>query len=56
MKVVFELPDAVEAAGYSKASLALMDGAKAQRELGWKSHFDLKQGIRSTLTLLAELQ
>ena len=56
VKVVFELPDAVEAAGYSKASLALMDGAKAQRELGWKSHFDLEQGIRSTLSLLSELQ
>ena len=51
VKVVFDLPDAQEAAGYSKATLALMDGAKA-RELGWNACFNIDTGIFATMNQL----
>ena len=50
-KVVFELPDAVEAAGYSKATKALLDGSKL-KELGWRMQFDMKTGLEHTLEIL----
>ena len=50
-KVVFDLPDEVEAAGFSKASKARLDGSKL-RALGWKAHYSLKQGIGRTLECL----
>lgn len=50
-KVVFDLPDAQEAAGYSKVSLALMDGSKAM-SLGWKPSYSLGSGIQQTLNVL----
>ena len=50
-KVVFDLPDAVEAAGFSKATKARLDGSKL-RALGWKAHYSLKQGIGRTLECL----
>jgi hypothetical protein len=51
--VVFEAPDAVEQAGYSKATKARLDSAKLQR-LGWKAQFDIRTGSRHTLTILKE--
>ena len=51
VKVVFDLPDAAEAAGYSKATLALMDGSKAHA-LGWHPIYDIQSGIASTMCLL----
>ena len=51
VKVVFDLPDAAEAAGYSKATLALMDGSKAHA-LGWHPIYDIHSGIASTMCLL----
>lgn len=51
VKVVFDLPDAAEAAGYSKATLALMDGSKAHA-LGWHPIYDIQNGIASTMYLL----
>lgn len=53
-KVIFDLPDAQEAAGYSKASLALMDGSKA-KTLGWNPQFCLSDGINQTLAVMKEL-
>ncbi len=53
-KVVFEIPDAVEAAGYSKATKARLDGSKLA-ELGWKSHYDIRQGIERTIKILSAL-
>lgn len=53
-KVIFDLPDAQEAAGYSKANLALMDGFKA-RKLGWIPLYNLNEGIEQTLMVLREL-
>lgn len=52
-KVVFELPDAVEAAGYSKATKALLD-AKKLRALGWSAAYDMKKGLTRTVDILRE--
>ena len=52
-KVVFELPDAVEAAGFSKATVARLDGAKL-RALGWRARFGIEEGLRRTLAILRE--
>ena len=50
-KVVFELPDEVEAAGYSKATKARLDGTKL-RNLGWKPQYDIRSGIERTISIL----
>ena len=50
-KVVFDLPDAVEAAGYSKATKARLDGAKL-RALGWSPRFDMKTGLEHTIEIM----
>lgn len=53
-KVVFEKPDAVEAAGYSKATKARLDSTKLQK-LGWKAEYDIQTGIVRTLTIMKTL-
>ena len=50
-KVVFEIPDATEQAGYSKATKAIMSGEKI-KELGWKTRYDIKQGLDRTTQIL----
>lgn len=50
-KVVFEVPDAVEASGYSKATKARLDGAKL-KELGWEPIYDIKTGMERTISIL----
>lgn len=50
-KVVFDLPDAVEAAGFSRATQARMDAAKL-RALGWRARYGIEEGIRRTLAVL----
>lgn len=50
-KVVYEVPDAVEAAGYSKATKARLDGTKL-KELGWKPKYDIKNGMERTISIL----
>ena len=45
-KVVFELPDEVEAAGYSKATKARLDGSKI-KQLGWNPRYNIKNGIQT---------
>lgn len=54
-KVVFELPDIVEATGYSKATKARLDGSKLQ-SLGWKAKYDIKSGISRTMRILSTLK
>lgn len=49
-KVVFELPDAVERAGYSAATKAVLDGAKIE-QLGWKAFTTIEEGIRKTIKI-----
>ena len=53
-EVVFEIPDAVEAAGYSKATKARLDGRKLQA-LGWKLRYDIKNGMEKTIAILKEI-
>lgn len=50
-KVVFEIPDEVEAAGYSTATKARLDGNKLA-SLGWKPKYDIKSGMERTITIL----
>ena len=50
-KVVYEIPDAVEAAGYSMATKARLDGRKLQL-LGWKPKYDIKSGMERTIQIL----
>ncbi|WP_288269503.1 NAD-dependent epimerase/dehydratase family protein [uncultured Dialister sp.] len=52
--VVFELPDAVEQAGYSKATNARLDSDKLQR-LGWKADYSISEGIQRTITILRDM-
>ncbi|WP_034445663.1 NAD-dependent epimerase/dehydratase family protein [Butyrivibrio sp. AE2032] len=50
-EVIFELPDAVEAAGYSKATKARLDGSKL-KTLGWSMKYDIIEGIARTMEIL----
>jgi len=52
-KVVFELPDKVESAGYSTATKAVLDSAKL-RQIGWESRYDIKTGLEETVRILEE--
>lgn len=52
-KVVFEIPDAVEQAGYSKATKARLDSSKLQ-SLGWKSEYNIAEGIGRTIKILRD--
>ena len=50
-KVVFELPDEIEKAGYSKATKARLSSKKI-KQLGWKPQYNIKNGIERTLSIL----
>lgn len=50
-KVVFELPDAVEKAGYSTATKAILDASKIER-LGWHAQTSITEGITKTVQIL----
>lgn len=54
-QVVFELPDALEKAGYSKATKALLDSSRLGR-LGWKAMYDMQTGLAHTIEILREIQ
>jgi len=47
-EVIFDLPNETEAAGFSKATKARLDGSKL-KALGWGISYDLKAGIERTL-------
>lgn len=49
--VVFEIPDAVEAAGYSKATKARLNGTKLKK-LGWTPEYNIKTGMERTIAIL----
>lgn len=53
-KVVFDLPDAVEAAGFSKATKARLNGEKLRR-LGWAPSYKVKHGIINTMDVLGKM-
>ena len=43
-KVVFDLPNSVEAAGFSRATKARLDGSKIQK-LGWKPEYGITSRV-----------
>lgn len=49
-KVVFEIPDAIEAAGFSRTTKARLNGKKLQG-LGWKAKYDIHSGLKRTLQI-----
>ena len=53
-KVVFEIPDKTESAGYSRATKARLDATKLQ-SLGWSARYDIKTGIERTIDILKEI-
>ena len=54
-KVVFEIPDAVETAGYSKATKAILDSTKLQA-LGWQADFPMEKGLQHTIKILKDIK
>ena len=52
-KVVFDLPDEVEKAGFSKATKARLDNAKLS-SLNWHPIYNIKEGIKRTIEILKE--
>lgn len=53
-QVVFDLPDAVEQAGYSKATKATLKTEKL-RALGFVSEYDMQTGLAHTVDILREI-
>ena len=51
-KVVFELPDEVERAGYSTATKARLEGGKLKK-LGWRAEYNIKNGTERTIQILS---
>ena len=51
-KVVFELPDAVEAAGFSRATKARLAGAKLNA-LGWMPGCSIESGVKRCLEIMS---
>lgn len=52
-KVVFDIPNQVESAGFSKATKARLNSTKLQ-SLGWTAQYDIKNGIKRTIQILKE--
>jgi nucleoside-diphosphate-sugar epimerase len=52
-KVVFDLPDETERAGYSTATKAVMESEKI-RALGWNAMYTMQTGLERTLSILKE--
>ena len=51
-EVVFDLPNETEAAGFSKATKARLDGSKL-RQLGWTVQYSIHEGLERVLRILA---
>lgn len=54
-KVVFELPDEVEKAGYSTATKATLDAGKMET-LGWRAQTSMEEGLQKTVKLFKSLK
>lgn len=52
-RVVFELPDEKEKAGYSTATKAMLDAEKLNR-LGWKAFVHMPEGLKCTVESMRE--
>jgi len=53
-KVVFEVPDDIEKAGYSTATKARLSGNKI-KDLGWSMRYDIQSGIERTIKILGSV-
>lgn len=53
-RVIFELPNEIESAGYSKATNARLDSAKLQT-LGWRAKYDIRSGVERTIDMLRRI-
>lgn len=53
-KVVFVMPDAIEAAGYSKATKARLNGNKL-KSLGWYAKYGIHDGLERTISILSKM-
>lgn len=51
VKVIFEMPDAAEQAGYSAATKAILDTRKIEA-LGWRAQTHMREGLRKTVLAL----
>lgn len=54
-KVIFELPNATEQAGFSKATKATLNTEKLCK-LGWRSQYDIVTGLQHTIDILRDCQ
>ena len=52
-QVVFEIPDEMERAGYSKATKARLNSNKL-KNLGWKANYNISEGIFRTIQIIKE--
>lgn len=53
-RVVYDLPDEIELAGYSTATKARLDSGKLQ-VLGWKAKYNIRTGLVRTVNILKEV-
>lgn len=53
-RVVYDIPDETERAGYSTATKARLDGSKLKK-LGWTMQYDMKNGIKRTVSVLKSM-
>lgn len=53
-RVIFEIPDDNEKAGYSTATKAILDSSKI-KSIGWKSLYPINIGIERTISILKEI-
>lgn len=51
-RVVFEIPDTLEKAGYSASTKARLDSRKI-KALGWTAHYGIREGITRTIQILS---
>ena len=52
-KVIYEVPDVLECAGYSTATKARLSNEKIKK-IGWQARYDIDTGIKRTLFILKE--
>lgn len=53
-RLIYEIPDSIEAAGYSTATKARLNGNKLSK-LGWKPKYNIESGIMRTISILKDL-
>ncbi len=54
-KVIYDIPDSIEKAGYSTATKARLDGSRL-KSLGWNMKYDIREGMKRTIGILREVR